>query len=55
MGYGFEPHDHIYSRDTARSIDQCGEPARVSSRGVPGVVPGWVGTGGYYTGYYPAG
>ena len=36
MVYGLEPHDHIYLSDTARGIDQCGEPARVGGRGVPG-------------------
>ena len=47
---GFEPHDTIYSWVRALHADQHGEPARVGSRGVPGVVGWWVGLEGCYTG-----
>ena len=39
----------FYSADST-----CGECMDdVGGRGVPGVVPGWVGTRRGYTGYYP--
>ena len=48
-----EPHDHIYSGDTAtaRTGSHAGDGSGQWG-GVPGVVAGGV-PGGWYTGYYP--
>ena len=49
MGYGYEPHDHIYSWDTApRTAGMNMEPLTVLGAGVPGV-----GLGGYWEGAIP--
>ena len=50
LSYGYEPHDHIYSRDMyPRAADVA--PAVVGC--TQGGAAGWV-LGGCYTGYYPA-
>ena len=48
---GFEPHGTIYLAGLYPCTDQRGEPARVSSGGVPGVGTGWVYREGYWEGY----